>query len=245
MKHLLTGLALCAAPAFGQGLEDLGIDRVTLRAEIRAYLLENPEVLMEAMDVLRAREAEAKRAADKLLVAELSQQLTDDGVSYVGGNPEGDVTLVEFIDYQCGYCKLAHGDVKTLLETDGQIRYVVKELPILGPLSQTASQAAVATLLFQTPEVYGNFNDALLSFKGQLSEPIVYGLARQAGADVDQLREDMSRPEVQAHLNDIRSLAARLQISGTPAFVLGDEVIRGFQPLDQMRGAVATAREKS
>ncbi|MEO1548806.1 MAG: DsbA family protein [Pseudomonadota bacterium] len=245
MKRSLAAALILSAPVFAHGQEAPTLDRDTLRSEIRAYLLENPEVLMEAMDVLRAREAEAKRLADAQLIAQLQARLVDDGVSYVGGNPEGDITLVEFIDYQCGYCKLAHGDVKKLIESDGEIRYVIKELPILGPVSQTASEAAVAILLYQSAEVYAAFNDALLSFQGPLSEPVLYGLARQAGADVDQVRQDASRPEVKAHLDATRALAGTLQITGTPAFVVGDEVIRGFKPIDVMREAVATARENS
>ncbi|MEN8840679.1 MAG: thioredoxin domain-containing protein, partial [Octadecabacter sp.] len=120
-------------------------ERTEFRAEVRAYLLENPEVLMEAIAVLETRQAQAEVLRDDQLVAMNMNALLDDGFSYVGGNPDGDITIIEFTDYRCGFCRRAHPEVAELLESDGNIRMITKEFPILGEQSVVASQFAVAT----------------------------------------------------------------------------------------------------
>ena len=140
---LAAGLALPAAAMDLKALTDE--ERALFRAEVRAYLMDNPQVIMEAVELLQAREAEQQAQADLNLVADNADALFNDGYSWVGGNPEGDITLVEFLDYRCGYCKRAHGEVAKLLESDGNIRLIVNELPILGEQAVIASRFAVAT----------------------------------------------------------------------------------------------------
>ena len=120
-------------------------ERAAFRAEVRAYLLDNPEVLMEAIRVLETRDQQAQVAADVALAQANADALFNDGYSYVGGNPDGDITLVEFMDYRCGYCRQAFAEVEQLLELDGNIRFIVKEFPILGEQSMLAAQFAIAT----------------------------------------------------------------------------------------------------
>ena len=140
-------LALCMTlPAKALDLTQMtDEERAIFREEVRAYLMDNPEVIMEAVAVLEAREAEAQAQADLSLVSDNAADIFDDGFSWVGGNPDGDITLVEFLDYRCGFCKRAHGEVAKLLESDGNIRLIVKEFPILGEQSLLASRFAVAT----------------------------------------------------------------------------------------------------
>ena len=140
---LAAGLALPAAAMDLKALTDE--ERALFRAEVRAYLMDNPQVIMEAVELLQAREAEQQAQADLNLVADNADALFNDGYSWVGGNPEGDITLVEFLDYRCGYCKRAHGEVAKLLESDGNSRLIVNELPILGEQAVIASRFAVAT----------------------------------------------------------------------------------------------------
>ena len=137
MKLIPLALIAClATPAFGFDIASMSIaEREAFRAEVRAYLLDNPEVLTEAIDVLQGRQAEAAAQGDLALVKANAADLFEDGYSYVGGNPDGDLNVVEFLDYRCGYCKKAHAEVEALVETDGNIRYVVKEFPILGDQS--------------------------------------------------------------------------------------------------------------
>jgi len=238
---------LCASQAVAQeqsrpALTDMPeADREKLRTEIRAYLLEHPEVLYEAIQILESRREADKRQADANLVAENRQAIFHDGVSWVGGNPDGDVTLVEFLDYRCGYCKRAHPDIQALIESDPNLRYVVKEFPILGPDSTTAARMAVAALKLN-PDRYRVLNDILMRFDGQLSEAAAYQIAAHAGYDIAALKEAAADPEIDARIAETYGLARKLGLEGTPSFIVGNRIIRGYLPLDAMRDAVVAAR---
>lgn len=216
--------------------------RSAFRAEIRAYLLDNPEVLREAIAVLEARDAAAQADGDRALIDSLSAEIFDDGRSWVGGNPDGDVTLVEFMDYRCSYCRRAHEDVTRLLDLDGEIRFIVKEFPILGPESVLASRFAIAVRNMAGADAYATVHDALMTLRGAVTEDSLTRLARDAGLDPAPILSAMNAPEVVAELQANRALAERLQINGTPGFVLGDEILRGYLPLAQMQDRVARVR---
>lgn len=216
-------------------------EREKLRTEIRAYLLEHPEVLMEAIQILETRREAGKLQADADLVAQNREAIFNDGVSWVGGNPEGDVTLVEFSDYRCGYCKRAHPDVQALVESDPKLRLVVKEFPILGPDSTATGRMALAALQID-PGRYGSLNDALMRFDGQLTEAVAYQVAAQVGYDIAALKEAAADPEVDAQIAANYGLARTLGLEGTPSFIIGDRIIRGYLPLEALREAVAQAR---
>jgi len=216
-------------------------ERDAFRAEVRAYLLEYPEVLMEAIKVLEDRRDASTREADAELIASHGEQLFHDPNSWVGGNPDGDVTLVEFSDYRCGYCKKAHPELQELLRRDPDIRLVVKEFPILGPDSVAAARIATAALDLDRSK-YGALNDALMSFEGQLSEAAAYRIAGQAGYDIAALKARATSAEIEARIGDTYALAKAMGLRGTPTFVLGNQIIRGYLPLDNMLDAVAEAR---
>ncbi|MBK1636461.1 DsbA family protein [Rhodovulum adriaticum] len=238
----LTALAL-AAPAQALDLTDMTEDeRSAFRAEVRAYLLDNPEVLMEAIGVLEERQAEAQAQNDVALVQVNSDALFRDPASWVGGNPEGDVTLVEFVDYRCSYCRKAHEDVAQLVESDGNIRFIVKEFPILGEQSVISSQFAVATLQVAGPEAYKQVHDALITFRGTVTPENLQRLAESFDLDADAILAQMDAPEVKQVITENRALAQRMQISGTPTFVLEDQMLRGYVPLEGMRQIVAQVR---
>ena len=217
-------------------------EREAFRAEVRAYLLENPEVIMEAIQVLESRRAADEAAADADLVARHRDELFSDPDSWVGGNPDGDVTLVEFLDYRCGYCKRAHPEVLALLERDPNIRYVVKEFPILGPDSVAAARMALAALELDRAR-FGDLHDALMTHDGQLTEAAAYEIAADVGYDTEALRARAQQPDIEAEIRDNYALAQALNINGTPGFVLGDRIIRGYLPVDQMAAEVAEVRE--
>lgn len=224
-------------------IAELGdINRDTLHAEIRRYLLENPEIIVEVIDVLEAQRTANSQLAEQQMLRETNDVLLNDGYSFVGGNPDGDVTLVEFLDYQCTFCKRAHDEVAALLSSDGNIRLIVKEFPILGPVSETASRAALSVLAQQGDEIYEVFNDQLMRFPGQLNDEMIDRLAERAGADVAAMRANMNSREIDAQIAQNRALAEQLQITGTPTFVLGDTFIRGYLPADQMAEAVRLTR---
>lgn len=248
MKTALSALALCAAmttPALAFDITDMSTEeRAAFRAEIRAYLLDNPEVIMEAVAVLEARQQAQAQQNDALLVQVNADALFDDGFSWVGGNPDGDVTLVEFTDYRCAYCRKAHDEVSELVASDGNIRLIVKEFPILGDASTISSQFAIATRLVAGDAAYKTMHDALITLQGEPSDPALRRLATSLGLDADAIFAKMQSPEVERVIAETRQLAGRLQISGTPTFVMGDQMLRGYVPLDTMQGLVADIRDK-
>lgn len=220
-------------------------ERTEFRAEVRAYLLENPEVLMEAIAVLETRQAQAEVLRDDQLVATNMNALLDDGFSYVGGNPDGDITIIEFTDYRCGFCRRAHPEVTELVETDGNIRIITKEFPILGEQSVVASQFAVATKIVAGDEAYKLVSDALISMRSDVTSASLSALASAFDLDGDAIMAEMESPAVREVLATNRALGDRMQISGTPTFVFGDQLVRGYVDLAQMRKIVAEEREDS
>jgi protein-disulfide isomerase len=238
---LVAGLGL---PAAAEPL-DLGNmsdeDRAAFREEVRSYLVENPEVIIEALQILEERRSVAAGETDRQMIATNAGQLFEDGFSWVAGNPEGDVTVVEFLDYRCGYCKKAQPAVEELLERDPNVRLIVKEFPILGPDSVMAGKLALAALELD-PARFGPLHQALMGYRGNLTEQAAYEMAETAGYDADALRELADSTEVDDRLQQNYQLAQALGLQGTPAFVVGDEIIRGYLPVDEMLAAVRDAR---
>ncbi|NAZ35333.1 DsbA family protein [Rubellimicrobium sp. CFH 75288] len=235
---------LAAAPS--AGALDLtamtAAEREAFRAEVRAYLLENPEVLMEAIGVLEAREQEAQAAADAALVAANRDAAEGDGHAWVGGNPDGDVTLVEFFDYRCGYCRRAFEDVEGLVAGDGNIRFVLRELPILGEQSLLAARFALTVRELHGDEAYKDAHDALMALRTDVTSETLSRLAEGLGLEPAPILAAMDSPAVTETIESNRLLAQRLRISGTPTFLIGGRIVRGYVPASVMEGIVADAR---
>jgi len=212
---------------------------------IRAYLLANPEVIVEAINVFEANQKLAAAAADEELVATNAKEIFEDGFSIVRGNPEGDITVVEFADYNCGYCKRAHTEVEKFVAADGNIRLVIKEFPILGEGSVFAARAALASGMQGDGALYPDFNDALMAHRGSHTEASVMKIAGEVGLDVAALEKDMQSEDVRLRINRTYELAQTLKINGTPAFVIGGEVVRGYVPADRLAQFAEVAREDS
>jgi protein-disulfide isomerase len=217
-------------------------EREALHAEIRSYLLANPGLLMEMLQILEQQKQATEALNDRELVAQNRDAIFDDGFSWVGGNPEGSVTVVEFLDYQCGYCRKAQPEVTELLENDGEIRLVVKELPILGPGSELAARAAVATMIAEGPDAYGRLHDRLMRTTGKIDDALLDKVLVETGLDPDAVRAAMEDPEVERRLAETRALAGKLAIAGTPTFVFEDRMVRGYVPIDAMTQLVEEAR---
>lgn len=217
-------------------------EQAAFGSAVRAYLLENPQVLMEMVAALETREQADAAAADRARLKAEAEALYADPSDWVGGNPEGDVTVVEFMDYRCGYCRRSHPEVKDLLARDGNIRLIVKEFPILGPDSEASSRFALAVLQGPGPEAYARAREALITMKGPASEAALEDLARDLGLDPAPIMAAMGSAEVSRVIDANRALATRLQINGTPTFVIGETMVRGYVPLDGMAGIVAEAR---
>ncbi|WP_306116360.1 MULTISPECIES: DsbA family protein [unclassified Roseovarius] len=238
-RPLLTAAAfttMLALPAQALDLDQMSeAERAAFRAEIRAYLLENPEVIMEAVDVLEKRQQQARAQDDTDLVKVNAEDIFNDGHSWVGGNPDGDITLVEFMDYRCGYCRRAFDEVETLLESDGNIRFIVKEFPILGEESTLASRFAIATQQVAGDEAYKSVHDTLMAFNGAINEASLSRIADSLGLDPHAITAHMNSDEVTKVIAENHDLAQRLSISGTPSFVMANHMLRGYLPAEDMQ----------
>ncbi len=246
LTQIAAAAALAAATALPAAAFDIDAmspaERAAFNDAVRAYLLENPEVIMEAVQVLEARQAAAQQDADAALIAANAEALFDDGVSWVGGNPEGDVTVVEFLDYKCGYCRRAFSEVERLVDSDDDVRLILKEFPILGEESMRAARFAIATRNVAGPDAYKAVHDQLMTLNGTINDAALGRLAREAGLDADAILAAMGDDAVTDELRANRALAQTLQISGTPAFVMEDTLVRGYIPFDRMQAMVADAR---
>ncbi|WP_119420476.1 DsbA family protein [Desertibaculum subflavum] len=205
---------------------------------VREVIRTNPEIIMEALEShdQRQKQAEAQRFVDAL--GAQKHAIRSDPNSEVTGNPQGDVTVVEFFDYRCPYCKQAHTQLQALIKRDPKVRVVLKEFPILGPESLLASRAAIAAR-FQGK--YLPLHTAMLETRA-LNEAVIFRLAADVGLDVERLKSDMSKPEVQAIIARNRKLAEMLGITGTPAFIIGDQLAPGALGVDRLAAMVEEAR---
>ncbi|MEX2409456.1 MAG: DsbA family protein, partial [Rhodovibrionaceae bacterium] len=240
MAAALTAALLLSMPQ-GAGAQDSAPfppqDKAAFDAMIRDYLLEHPEVVVEALESFQRREQ--ARATERQTQTLQSADLRYDPESPVIGNPDGDVVIVEFFDYRCPYCKQVTEPLLEVVKEDGNIRLVMKELPILSAESYLAARAALAA---EKQGRYEDFHFALMTEPGTLSEASIFAVAKDLDLDLERLRRDMDSPEVAAALDDVSELADRLGIRGTPAFVIGDEIIPGALSIDAMRQRVAEAR---
>lgn len=241
----LFALALMAGPAAALDHDAMTDDeRAAFRAEVRAYLLEDPGVLMEAIAVLEQREAQAQAGSDRELARSKAAALFDDGHSWEGGNPDGDITLVEFLDYRCGFCKRAHPEVAELVEGDGNIRIIRKEFPILGEASVLASRFAIAVQQVAGADAYEAASDALMAMNSEITDASLRRLAGTLDLDTDAIMAAMDDETVTAVIEANHQLAQELQITGTPTFVMEDRMLRGYVPLAQMQEVAAEVREE-
>lgn len=249
IRPLLAGALVALALTLPAQALDLGAmsdsERAAFRDEVRAYLLENPEVLMEAIAVLEQRQAEDQIQSDRDRVVMNADRLFDDPASWVGGNPDGDVTIVEFMDYRCSFCRRAHPEVEALVEGDGNIRYIVKEYPILGEESVAASRFALAVRAVEGDRAYKEVHDRLMTVRGAMNDETFARIGEEFGLDTGAILVEMQSPEIDRIIQTNYALAQRLEISGTPSFVFQTDLVRGFVPLASMQDIVQAIRDGS
>jgi protein-disulfide isomerase len=208
---------------------------------VRAYLLEHPEVIAEAIQRLELRERTAQASAAKSTLQTRADEILRDPDSPVGGNPSGDVTLVEFFDYNCPYCRQVAPHMVKAEAGDPKLRIVYKEFPILGPDSTFAAKAALAA---HRQGKYAALHRALMETKGKVTEKTVLDTVGRLGLDVKRLKADMVDPAIQAHIDRNLALARALQINGTPSFVIGEQIVPGAVDLATLGRLIREAREK-
>jgi len=237
---LLLGLTFaCADPRPAAAADITPEQRQQIETIVHDYLLKNPDVLLDALQAAKAKlESDAKSKAAAALMSR-RQELLNDPESPVGGNRNGDVSLVEFFDYRCPYCKQVEPSLEKLLADDHQLRFVYKEMPVLGPESTLAARVALAA---RKQGKYEAFHTAMMGTKGQITEAVIFGVASAAGLDVDRLKRDMADPQIDKTLKANLDLAEALDIQGTPGFVIGKEIVPGAVDIETLRQYIADAR---
>jgi protein-disulfide isomerase len=232
-----------ALPPATQAAEFSAPQKSEIEKIVRDYLLEHPEVLQEAMAELEKRQAAGEAEKHKAAVKEHAQALFSSPRQVVVGNPKGDVTFVEFFDYNCGYCKRAMTDMLALMKEDPKLKVVLKEFPVLGPGSVEAAQVAVAVRMQdKTGQKYLQFHEKLLGARGQANKAAALAAAKDVGMNIAQLEKDMASPEVKETLQESFKLAEALGMNGTPSYVIGDSVVVGAVGLEALREKVNTSR---
>src|ERR1700758_1643884 len=248
MRHLLrsTVSALClavvaAAPAFAQGFSDA--QRGEIERIVKDYLVAHPEVLQEAISELEKRQSAAEVEKQVTGVKQNKEVLFNSAHQVTLGNPKGDVTMVEFFDYNCGYCKKALGDMLTLLKTDPNLKVVLKEYPVLGPGSLEAAQVAVAARMQdKTGKKYLDFHQRLLGGHGSADKARALAAAKDAGFDMARIEKDLASDEVRETLRESMKVADAIGLNGTPSYIIGSDVVIGAQGYDVLKEKVDAAR---
>lgn len=204
---------------------------------VQEYILENPEIIREAIYLLQqqAENEKAQQAAEAL--SGLQDSLNNNVLDPVGGNPDGSITLVEFFDYNCGYCKRVNSVVKALIKENPNLKVVYKEWPILSEASSYAARVALAVNI-AAPEQYEELHRAFLSASSLRSEGDIWKVVAKVGIDRSLVESAMSAPEIDQHLEETAMLARQLDITGTPAFVVGDQILKGAYPQEQIQRAI-------
>jgi protein-disulfide isomerase len=233
---VIAGLVLGGAASLQADEPELPVEQV--EKIVRDYLLREPEVIYQALQELQRRQAEADAARQRAAIAAHQDELLEAPDTPVGGNPDGDVSLVEFFDYRCAYCRRVVSSMRALLEEDQELRVVFKELPVLGEDSVRAARAALAS---QSQGGYVPFHFALMA-ADDLSMTGIRAAAASVGLDPDRLEADMSSPEVTAAIEANYQLANQLGIEGTPAFVIGDQLIPGAVDKARLEQLIRQAR---
>jgi protein-disulfide isomerase len=238
---LLCALVIAASSTSVKAADPDPAQRQQVEAIIHDYLMQHPDVLIAALRVAEEKLHHEDDAKASQAVAQHRHDVFEDAATPVGGNPHGDVAVVEFFDYRCPYCKQVEPSLESMLKQDPKLRFVYKEFPILGPVSVTAARAALAA---QRQGKYDAFHAAMMEARGNITDDAVYQVAASVGLDLDKLKHDMASPQIAQELKDNLKLADALDIHGTPAFIIGDKVVPGALDLSALKTMVSDARKQ-
>jgi protein-disulfide isomerase len=233
---VLWGLGFTAnAAEFNDG------QRKEMESIIKDYLLANPDLLRDMGQLLEQKEKLAEEGQRKGALVSNADQIFRDGTDFIAGNPNGKVTMVEFFDYNCGWCKKGFPEVLALIESDKDLKFVMKEFPIFGGDSDYAAQAAIAA---SKQGKYWDLHVAMMSHEGKITKEAVDELAGAQGLDMARLKKDMESPETAGILERNHNLAQSLAINGTPAFIIDDRLVPGYLPQAELASAINDVRAK-
>jgi protein-disulfide isomerase len=239
----LLALAIGATPPAASAQSFSDGQRGEIETIVRNYLVAHPEVLEEAMAELNKRQAAAEAAKHEASVAQNSETIFNSPRGVVLGNKDGDVTFVEFFDYNCGYCKRAMADMLDLMKSDPKLKVVLKEFPVLSQGSVEAAQVAVAVRM-QDPggKKYLDFHQKLLGGRGPADKARAIAAAKEAGLDVGRIEKDLASPEIRATIEENFKLAEAMGMNGTPSYVIGNQVVIGAVGLESLKEKIGAAR---
>lgn len=209
---------------------------------IRDYLVKNPDIIQEALEELDRKQKSAETEQQKKTLALVGPKLNSADEGIVIGNPNGDITLVEFFDYNCGYCKRAMGDIMDMIKADPKLRVILRDFPVLGPDSVDASLVALAARNQFSGDKYMEFHQNLLTSKGRVGKDRAYEVAKDLGADMAKLKKDVESGEPRKLIESTMRIADQLKIGGTPTFVAGDSMIVGAVGKEPIAGALSNLR---
>ena len=239
----LIAFALCAAPQAAPAQNFSDVQRRDIEKIVRDYLIAHPEVLEEAMNELTKRQAAAEAEKHQATIAKNAETIFNSPRGVTIGNKDGDVTFVEFFDYNCGYCKRAMTDMLELMKADPKLKVVLKEFPVLSQGSVEAAQVAVAVRMQDpTGRKYLDFHQKLLTGRGAADKARALAAAKEAGLDMAKLEKDLASPEVRATLEENLKLAESLGMNGTPSYVIGNQVVIGAVGVEALREKISNAR---
>jgi protein-disulfide isomerase len=236
-------LALVGGPALAQSNALSDPQKKAVEQIVRDFLLTNPEVIQDAIGELERRQQEAQKTAQQGALASEKNTLLHSPRGNIVGNLSGDVTLVEFFDYNCGYCKRALADVRTLMKADPKLRVVLKDFPVLGPESVEASRVALAAKQQLSGDKLFDYHTRVMETRGRVNGERATTVAKEMGLDMARLQKDLNHTEVRAALEENMTLADKLGLTGTPAFVIGNEVVSGAVGIEPLRKIVANTRQ--
>jgi protein-disulfide isomerase len=243
LKVAVMALGLLGAPVLASAQTFNDAQRGEIETIIKNYLLTHPEILEDVSAELTKRQTAAEAQKHQAAVEKNASLIFNSPRGVMLGNKDGDVTFVEFFDYNCGYCKRAMTDMLDLMKSDPKLKVVLKDFPVLGPGSVEAAQVAVAVKMQdQTGKKYLDFHQKLLGGRGQADKARALAVAKEAGLDMARLEKDMTSPEVRATLEENFKLAEEMGMNGTPSYVIGKQVVVGAVGLDKLKEAVGVAR---
>lgn len=240
VRAALIAVSLAALPAAALAGSFTDDQKKEIGEIVKQYLLDNPEVLLDVSKALEEKQQAEETAKRSNALAANASEVFHSEADYVAGNPDGDVTLVEFFDYNCGWCKKGLPEVRALLDEDKNLRFVLKEYPIFGGDSDYAAKAAIAS---KKQGKYWEFHLAMLGHEGKVTRETVDQLAEQVGLDMARLKADMKTPETADVIRKNHELASSLYITGTPAFVIDKEVVPGYLPKDGLMASINEVRK--
>ena len=203
--------------------------------QIREFILENPEVILESLKRYELKMKSIAEMKEKELIKKELMFLKSNKFDYVGGNPDGSITMIEFLDYKCGFCRRAHHEIQQLLKVNPEIKFVVKELPILGDQSLIAAKASLAVLLNQGNAMYEAFTAKLVEYDGIINQKSISTLVESIGGDLETIQSVMESSKIYDILDSNYALARKLNITGTPTFIIGTEIIRGYKDIKTLQ----------